>query len=146
MAVVGSLTLLQGLSLAGTVLSAVGTLREGAAAKETAKFNARVAEQNAETVRQQTIAQTETQDRERRIRRGRAIARGGASGVGIESFGDVLASSAEQERLDLLTLESEGLLRQRDFETEAELQRSAGDNAFTNSVFGAGSTLLSAGS
>lgn len=129
-------------TIAAVAFQAFGKIQEGRAAKQSADDNAAVSRQNAERVRQQTEAQKETQDRERRLRLGANIAAGGASGVGIESFGDVLSSSAMQEELDLLTLESEGLLRSRDFETQAELQKLQGRQALSSSIIGAGSTVL----
>lgn len=86
-----------------------------------ADYNKRIAEQNAEIVSQQTQAELEKQDRERRLRAGMSRASAGASGIGAESFGDILQSSAAQEELDLLTIQSEGLLRQREFEQQAGL-------------------------
>lgn len=91
-------------------------------------FNARVAEQNAEIVRGQTAAQLEKADRERRLRLGASIAAGGASGLGIDSFGDILQSSAAQEELNLLTIENEGLLRERNFLTQGNLLTSSSQN------------------
>lgn len=120
------------LSLGGAALSSVSSfqassyqaaaeesrLRSQAAADE---YNRTIALQNAEIVGQQTQAAMEKADRERRLRMGAARASGGASGVGLESFGDILQSSATQETLDLLTIKSEGALKKREFTTQAEL-------------------------
>lgn len=84
-------------------------------------YNRKVAEQNASTVAAQTEASLERQDRERRIRLGQARANIGASGVSGGSFFDILQSNAAQEELDLLTIESEGLLRQNEFRSQANL-------------------------
>lgn len=91
-------------------------------------FNASVARENAQIVEGQTQAELEKADRERRIRMGRARASGGASGVGIDSFGDILQSSAAQEELNLLTIESEGLLKKRSFEQTAALDTASSQN------------------
>lgn len=123
-------------------VQAFGQIQQGQAAKRSADYNAAISRQNAETTRQQTEARKETQDRERRLRLGANIASGGASGVGSEAFGDVMASNAMQEELDLLTLESEGLLQARDFEAQANLQKAEGRQALTSSIIGAGSTIL----
>lgn len=91
------------------------------AQQQAAEYNRLIALQNAQIVEGQTRAELEKADRERRLRQGAAIASAGASGIGIESFGDIMQSSATQEELDLLTLESEGMLRKREFETQAGL-------------------------
>lgn len=134
------------IAVASTAMQVMGTIQEGQAAKATADYNAEMATRNAKITEQQTTAAMETQDRERRIRRGQAIAGAGASGTGIESFGDILSSSAQQESMDLLTLQSEGLLRKRDFEAEASLQKTAGQNAMNSAILGAGSQLFAGGS
>lgn len=130
------------MTIVATGFQALSSIQQGQAAKAEADYNATIARQNAETTRQQTIAAKETQDRERRIRRGTAIAGAGASGAGIESFGDILSSSAQQEALDLLTLESEGLLRARDYEAQASLYKTQGQNAMNSAIIGAGSQIL----
>lgn len=86
------------------------------------RYNQEVAQQNAEIVRGQTEAELDKADRERRLRLGANRAGAGASGVGAESFGDTLRSSAMQEELDLLTIQSEGLLRERSFLNTAGLE------------------------
>ena len=131
------------LAIASAGLQVVGGIKQGQAAEVQAegqarqlqaqadadRYNAEIARQNAGIVEGQTQAELDKADRERRIRQGRAIASGGASGVGIESFGDILQSSAAQEELDLLTIKSEGLLRQRDFTTQSTLLESSAANS-----------------
>jgi hypothetical protein len=87
-------------------------------------FNANVARENAKIVEGQTAAALNKADRERRIRLGKNIAAGGASGVGLDSFSDILQSSSAQEELNLLTIKSEGLLKERSY-----LQNAALDDA-----------------
>lgn len=96
-------------------------IRQQQAAADAAEYNQKIAQQNAELVGQQTQAALEKQDRERRLRMGAARAASGASGIGLENFGDILQSSAAQEELDLLTIQSEGALRQREFTTQSDL-------------------------
>jgi hypothetical protein len=119
-----------------------GKIQQGRAAKQAADYNATIARQNAETTKQQTQAALDKQDRERRLRLGANIAASGASGVGMESFGDIMASSAMQEELDMLTIESEGLLRSRDFEAQANMYDVQGRNAMSQAIIGAGSSVL----
>lgn len=130
------------LQIAMVGLQALGKIQEGRAAKQAADYNATIARQNAETTKQQTQAALEKQDRERRLRLGANIAASGASGVGMESFGDIMASSAMQEELDMLTLESEGLLKARDYEAQGNLYKAEGSNAMSQAIIGAGSSVL----
>ena len=130
------------LSAASTAFSVFGAISEGQAAKNEASYQSQIAGQNAETAKQQTRAAVEKQDMERRMRRGTAMASGGASGVGVESFGDVLQMNAQNEALDILTLKSEGLLQQRNFNNDANLANARGKNAVTGSYIKAGSALL----
>ena len=123
-------------TIATTAFSVLGSIQQARAQEaqleaqaQAAAFNQRVAEQNAEIVRQQTDANIERQDRERRLRAGQARAQMGASGISGGSFLDILQSSAAQEELDLLTLENEGFLRQRDFSTQADLLGAQAENA-----------------
>ena len=87
-------------------------------------FNANVARENAKIVEGQTASALEKADRERRVRLGKNVASAGASGSGFGSFGDILQSSNAQEELNLLTIKSDGLLRQRSY-----LQNAALDDA-----------------
>lgn len=98
-----------------------------------ARYNAEVSRQNAEIVRGQTEAQLDKADREKRLRQGAARAAGGASGAGTESFGDILFSSAMQEELDLLTIQSDGLLRENSFLQSAGLDTMQ-SNALTSQI------------
>lgn len=91
-------------------------------------FNATIAEQNAEIVRGQTAAELEVANREKRLRQGSAIARAGGSGVGIGSALDILQDNAAQEELNLLTIKSEGLLRERNFLTQSNLLTTSSQN------------------
>lgn len=135
-------TLGTALTIAGGVMGAIGSIQQGMAAKASADYNAQIAERNALIARQETKAAKETQDRERRLRVGANIARAGASGVGAEAFGDLFSSSAVQEELDLLTLQSRGLLKEQDYQMSAGLSRMEGKAAQTAGMIGAGTSLI----
>lgn len=83
------------------------------------RYNQQIAQQNVEIVKGQTQAELEKADRERRLRVGANIAAGGASGVG--QMTDILYNNAAQEELNLLTIENEGLLRERNYASQANL-------------------------
>lgn len=145
----GGAVTLGGLATAGmalaTGLGGLASFRSSQAEEQAAKANARIAEQNAETTRQQNDVALERQDRESRLRKGSAIAAAGASGTGISSFGDILQSSAAQEELDLLTLKSEGILRENDFVNDASLSKSKAKSAKQQGQLGAASSILGMG-
>jgi len=132
--------------LAATGLGGIAGMQESRARANAAKTNARIAEQNAETSRQQTAAAMDTQDRERRLRLGSSMARGGASGVGVESFGDIMQSSAAQEELDLLTLKTEGQLKENDFLNQASIKKAESKNIKKQGKLKTASSILSGGS
>ena len=92
------------------------------------EFNAKVARENAAIVEGQTQANLSKADRERRLRLGANIAAGGASGVGMDSAMDILQSNSAQEELNLLTLKSEGLLKQRSYLQNAGLDEASAAN------------------
>lgn len=129
-------------SIGGTIFSAIGSMQQSSAEAASAEYNAAISERNAQIARQQTKADLEKQDRERRLRVGAAIARGGASGIGVESFGDIMQSSAAQEELDLLTIKSEGLLREQSYMQDASLSRMNAKSTKTAGMIGAGTELL----
>ena len=130
------------LTIASTGLQAISAIKEGQAASAEAKYTSQVADRNAQISQQQTEQALETQDRERRLRRGAAMASAGASGVGIESFGDILSSSAAQEEMDLLNIKNEGLLQQQNFQSESAFAKAKGKQAKSNSYLKAGAAIL----
>ncbi len=85
------------------------------------KYNQSIALQNAGIVDQQTKANIEIQDKQRRLRAGQSRASAASSGIGAESFGDIMRSNAAQEELDLLTIQSEGNLKSNQYRQQANL-------------------------
>lgn len=128
--------------VASTAMSTMSAIQEGQAAAAQADYQSDVALRNQEISAQQTEEALETQDRERRLRRGAAIAGSGASGVGTESFGDILSSSAIQEEMDLLNIKQQGLLQQQNFQSESDFAKMQGKQAKTASYMKAGTALL----
>jgi hypothetical protein len=88
---------------------------------EAADYNRQVALQNARLSEEQTDIAVSRQDRLRRLRQGTSRAAASASGIGVESFGDVIRDNAVQEELDLSTIRFEGDLRTSQFEQQADL-------------------------
>lgn len=140
------------LTIGGAVSGLVGGVVSGNAAQAQAeaqanqlkaqadadRFNRQIALQNIEIVKGQTQAEFDKADRERRLRLGANIAAGAST--------DVLSSNATQEALNLLTIRSEGLLREREFQTQANLLESSARSADSqvSSVIAAGKASKSA--
>jgi len=111
----------QALPFIAAAASAASTFSQGRQQQAVADYNTSIARQNAQIAEQQTKAELDVADRQRRLRLGANIAAGGASGVG-QPF-DILSDNVAQETLNLLTLESEGLLKKRSFEQQAALSK-----------------------
>ena len=109
----------------GKVTDFANVLTEGGIAARQLRSDAETAKVNATLTEQQTKQALEKQDRERRLRAGAARAAAGASGTLFTGSPlDVMQSSATQEALDLLTIESEGDLREQQFRAQAKEARS----------------------
>ena len=132
---------------AGAAVSAISAIQQGKAAKAAAKFNAKVAEQNAAIALEDADYQARVKDRETYLRLGAIRAAqghaGGAAGEG--SVLDILSEAAamgEEEKQRILYA---GQLRARGFENTAELEEFSGKTAMTGAYLKAGSELLSGG-
>ena len=143
------------LSTLGTAFAAFSVITGAGAQAGAADFNAAQAErdraltiQQTETLKQQNEAALTQADRERRLRLGANIAKGGARGLGQPL--DILRDNAAQEELNILTIKQQGALQQRagviqaqGFGTQAELERAKAETARTQGRLGVGATVLS---
>lgn len=132
---------------ASAVVSAVSAIRQGNAADSAAKFNAQVAEQNADAARQQSAAQAKQIERENYMRLGSIRAAQGKSGgaAGEGSVLDVLAYSAAQGELDKQNAIYGGEMAARGYTNTANLDRASGSAARIGGYMKAGSELLGGG-
>lgn len=111
-----------------TAYQTAAQTQEMQARADAAAYNEAVARQNVDITRGQTEAQLEKAGRARRLRAGATIARGGA-GMGLTgSILDVMQDNAAQEELNMLTIESEGALKERDFTSQATLLKAQQTN------------------
>jgi hypothetical protein len=135
-------------AIAGTAVSAYSAYSQGEAQAGAAKFNARVAENNA-TIAQQTAA-AQARQKEDAYRRvlGANRAATGAAGVEGDSGSPllVMADNAAQAELDLQFTKYRGAIQQTGFQSEANLNRYQAGYARQAGIFGAGTTLLSGAS
>jgi hypothetical protein len=137
-----------GTAAAGTVVSAVGAIRQGQAAAGAANYNAQLAEQNAQiaTAQGEAAAQAQQRDSQRNI--GRALAAYGASGVQTDTGSptDVLADSARGAALDNLNIKYNAKLRAMGLQAQAGLDRANASNSETAGYLNATSSILSGAS
>lgn len=130
-------------TVAAAALQAASAIKEGQAASNVAKFNAKVAENNAIATRQQAAEEEARQRRESRRDQGKQRAAFGKAGVTLEGSPlEVLQDSTLGSELDAQTTRHIGLLRAQGFINSAELQRAKAKSARSNSFFRAGTALL----
>lgn len=131
------------LTIAGTVMSAVGAISSGQQQAAAADNAAQWADYNAR--RETTEAQANAAEARRTglMRLGAARAAVGASGVLMEgSPGDAIAQSAEDVELDAQSILYQGRTRALAYGNEASRQRAGGENATQASYWTAGRNLL----
>jgi hypothetical protein len=134
------------LAIAGTVMSAVGAIQQGNAAKKAADYNAAIADRNATIATQQAAADANTSRSVNARRLGAMRAKYGSSGVQAEgSVLDVMADSAAQAELEALNITYKGDLAAQGYGETATLNRMQGKNARTSGYLNAGSALLLGG-
>ena len=132
---------------AGAAVSAVSAIQQGQSAKATAKYNAAMAEQNAALAKQDTQVALQQKQRETYLRLGAIRAAQGKGGGAADegSVLDILGDVASQGELERQRIAMGGAIRERDFTASANLDRSRGKSAETQSYLSAGSELLSGG-
>lgn len=135
------------LSALGAVTGAVGAIRQGQATAAAQDYNAKIAQQNAETAKLQGNAADAALARDQQRRLGAAVAAFGASGndVSTGSPVDVLGDMARSATLDRLTLKYNYRLKGLGYEDQAALDSSSAQNARTSSYLMAGADLAQGG-
>lgn len=133
---------------AAAAISAISAIKQGQAAKAAAKYNAQIAEQNADLARQEAADQAVQQRRENYLRLGAIRAAQGHSGGTGDSGSvlDVLGDAAAQGELERQDIVYRGELKARGFTNTATLEEFSGRNAQTAGYLKAGSALLSGAS
>ena len=140
------------LKVVGGVVSAISSMRQAAAQKDAAEFNAAVNRNNAIAARQQAEADAKEQERDKRLRAGANRASLGGSGVSIEGSPlDVLGDIAAEEELDRLKIVHNGELRATGFENNAQLdtmraKSQSGIGGAASSILGVAGSLGGGGS
>ena len=133
------------LMIAGSVMSAVGAMQQGQAAKAAADYNATINTQNAAIARQNAADKARQADRETYLRLGSIRANQGAAGGAADegSVLDVIGDVAAQSELERQQITYQGELQARGFQNDATLETFSGETKQTSSYWKAGSELLS---
>lgn len=132
------------ISAIGTAVSVVSAIGGAMTQRDSAKYNAKVAENNAIASRQQAAANAEAQQRDARMRIGQMEANYAASGVSLEGSPlEILEQSARNSEMDRLNILYGGELRAGNYGAEAQLNKSRASSAMTSGFIRAGSELMS---
>lgn len=135
------------IQVAAAVVGAIGAIRQGQAARSAADYNAAIAEQNAQAIRQQSEIQTKQIERENFLRLGSIRAAQGKAGgdTGQGSVLDVIGDAAAQGELDKQNSIYRAELQARGYQNTAALDTFSGRSAQTAGFMKAGSELLGGG-
>lgn len=149
-----------GLTLASGAISAMGAIQQGKAAENAAKFDASVAERNAQLANQDRILAVRTsqqaqEDKRRDNTRQLASIRAAYGTSGFELAGsplDVLSDTSIEMALDERRIGFEGQVKNREgalqmlyYKEDATKKRAEGANAKRAGYLSAGTSLLNAG-
>lgn len=131
-------------ALAGAAVSAYGAIQQGQQAESAAKYNAKVARNQAQSARDAANADAETQRRHYDRVLAAQRARYGASGVDTEGSPLlVMLDSEEEAALDIARVKHGGAVAAQGLEAEAQLQRYQGQQAKRQSYLAATGAILS---
>jgi hypothetical protein len=127
----------------GAVVSAVGVVAGAAAQANAAEYEAKLADRNAQIIRQQTDAEVSDQRRQNRRRLAAIRAQYGASGLDFSGSAlDVLDDSALEAELDVSRIKYQGSLRALEQNDRSQLKRMEAKSAWAAAPIGVASSLL----
>lgn len=130
--------------IAAAVVTAYSAVRSGQAQSAAASYNAKVADQNAEAMRQQGAAAQEQQRQDAMRKLGLMQANYGASGVDPSTGSplDVFADSVQKSTLDNLTTKYNYQMRALGYQNSSTLDSFQSDQASTSGYLNAAGSLL----
>lgn len=112
------------LLIIGAAVSAVGAVQQGIAASNASKYNAKIAEQNAKVIREQTSEQMRMRRVQARKETGAAVAAYGASGVSLQGSPlDAIEESIFNAEMDVFNIQYQGRLDEISQLNQAKLYR-----------------------
>jgi hypothetical protein len=133
------------LAIASAVFSTVGAVQRGRAESGASNYNAKIAEQNAAIVRQQSLENMRQRRIEGRKEAGAARAAYGASGVTLSGSPiEAIQDSIFTTEMDAFNIEYEGRLQDISYQNEAKLMRYQAKNQRTQGYLNAAGGLLGA--
>lgn len=106
---------MMGTKLAGSFISANAEASSAKASAAAAEQNAEISRRNARLTSQQTASDVADAERLNRLRIGANIAAMGASGVSGGSGVDILLDNATRQKMDIMNIQREGLLKQQNY-------------------------------
>lgn len=131
-------------AIASAGFGAYSAIQQGKAQEAAEKYNAAVSRNNAQMAADKARFEADRVRKRNLLLRGRQRAAFAKSGVDISgSPEDVLFDSEIEGQLDLLAVKYTGEVTSRAHASQAELHKTAGRNAVTNSYFNAGGSILS---
>jgi hypothetical protein len=124
-------------------MSAVSAISQASQQKQAAKYNEKLAENQAIGARQEAAAAADRQQRQSAKTIGTMQASYAASGVSTEGSPlEVLEESARNAELDRLTILWNGESRAQGYQNTAELERSRGKNAMASGYLSAAGSAM----
>lgn len=132
------------LILGSAAIKGIGQLKQAAAMRKAANFNADVAEQNAQFSLQESAANERSFRVMARKQLGDMRANYGASGIvaSESSAQDILEESAATAEMDALRIRHQGELKAYGYRQDAKLNRMSAANAMPQGLLSASGTLL----
>lgn len=132
------------LGIAGTAISAFGSIAQGVQQQQMANMQAKAYEQQAQADAQASAYEAQQERRRQNLLAANARAQVGASGVALSgSPTEVLTANARQGALDIEAIRYGSQLRQNSLKTQADISRFSGKQAKTAGFINAGSNLVS---
>jgi hypothetical protein len=136
--------LLPYIAAAGAVVGAYAAVKQGQAASDAADYNAKMAAQNAEAMRQQGVQAQAAQKRDMGLKLGSLAANTGASGISSTTGSplDVLSSSIQQGTLDNLNIKYNYQMKALGYQNSGTLDSAQSKSASTAGYLSAAGSLL----
>jgi hypothetical protein len=133
-------------SAVSTVVGIASSIGQAQQAKSAANYNAKVAENQAISARQEAAANADMQRRRSAKTLGSMQANYAASGVTLEGSPlEILEQSARESELDRQTILWSGESRAAGYEATADLERTRGKNAMASGMLSAAGTAIKGG-
>lgn len=130
------------LTAAGTGVAVAGQQQQAKAAEDSAKFNAKVNENNAIAAQQQAEAEALQIRRANRLRQGSARAAYGKAGVDLQAGNDTLYDTGAQGELEALSALYAGQTQSSYYQSRGVAARYEGRNAKAAAGWNNASTII----